>query len=258
MKRQTQIIATLGPSSFTEAVFSKMVPFIECVRLNFSWGTHEQMEQLIEMVKKVGKKEGKKILIIADLSGPREQMQVGHHFKDGTKGTLTEKDIKDLSFVIAQDVDYIALSYVGNADDVVALRKYMEKQSVHIPIIAKIERREAVDNINGIIDVSDRIMIARGDLGDVYPIEEIPFLERKILSLCKKKSRYVIVATEMLLSMVKADRPTRAEVTDVAYAVSGGASAVMLSEETAIGDNPIRAVEVLAKIASYAEEHQLL
>lgn len=258
MKRKTQIIATLGPASSTEVVFSKMIPFTDGIRLNFSWGTHEEMEKLIVMVRKVSEREGKRITIIQDLSGPREQTNAGHHFKNGVENVLTEKDIKDLDFGIKHDVDYVALSYVGNAGDITLLREYMEKKNVHISIIAKIERREAIDNIKEIIDVCDRIMIARGDLGEVFPIEEIPFLERRILSLCKKKSRFAIVATEMLLSMVKESRPTRAEVTDVAYAVSGGADAVMLSEETATGINPPKVVEVMAKIVSFAEEHRLL
>ena len=125
-------------------------------------------------------------------------------------------------------------------------------------MIAKIERKIAVENIESIIDESDAIMIARGDLGLAYPIEEIPFLERRILSSCMKKNKFVIVATEMLLSMVKSDRPTRAEVTDVAFAVTGGASAVMLSEETAQGEFPVETVNILDRIIRNAEVHKVL
>ncbi len=258
MKRETQIIATIGPASSTEEVFSKMVPFIDMVRLNFSWGTHEEMEKKIEMIRKVAEISNKNISIIQDLSGPRVQTENGHHFNDQANGAVTDKDIKDLVFGIEHKVDYVALSYIESANNVTELRSQMEKHGATIPIIAKIERPLAVEHIEEIIDVADAVMIARGDLGEAFPIEEIPFLERRILSSCKKKGRFVIVATEMLTSMMGHDRPTRAEVTDVAYAVSGGASAVMLSEETAIGVHPALVVEVLDKIVHYAEEHKLL
>lgn len=258
MKRETSIIATLGPASSTEEIFLKMLPYITSVRLNFSWGTYEEMEALINMVRKVSVESGKKINIIQDLSGPRIQTKNGHHFDEKAQGAITEKDLKDLDFGIKHKVDFVALSFVGGADDITRLRIHMETLGSIIPVIAKIERKEAVEHINEIVEISDAIMIARGDLGEAYPIEEVPFLEHKILSLCKKKNRFVIVATEMLLSMVESDRPTRAEVTDVAYAVTGGASAVMLSEETANGEHPALVVEVLDKIVKYAEEHRAL
>lgn len=258
MKRKTHIIATLGPKSNTEEVFSKMIPYVDIVRLNFSWGTHQEMESTINMVRKVSNDSGKKVSIIQDLSGPRIQEGENHHFDKEVKELITEKDIEDLSFGIEHKVDYVAFSFVRGANDIKELRLKMESLGASIPIIAKIERREAVENINEIIEVSDAIMIARGDLGEEFPIEEIPFIEHRILSLCNKKGRFVIVATEMLLSMVKNNRPTRAEVTDVAYAVTGGASAVMLSEETTEGDDPVNVVEVLDRIVCYAEEHSSL
>ena len=258
MKRKTHIIATIGPKSETEEVFSKMIPYVDSVRLNFSWGTHQEMENKINLIRKVSKESGKNISIIQDLSGPRVQVGENHHFDNSKKSVITEKDIDDLSFGIKHKVDYVALSFVGSANDIKELRLQMESLGALIPVIAKVERREAVDNIEEIIEVTDAIMIARGDLGEDFPIEEIPFIEHKILSLCNKKERFVIVATEMLLSMVKNNRPTRAEVTDVAYAVTGGANAVMLSEETAEGNDPVNVVEVLDRIVCYAEEQRSL
>lgn len=256
MQRITNIIATLGPASHTEETLSKMLPYIDMVRLNFSWGTHEDMEVLINMVKKVSAEAGKKVSIIQDLSGPRKQETEGHHFEDGAIEVITEKDLNDLAFGIKHEVDYVALSYVGSKDDIIKLRHHMESLGKVIPIIAKIERKEAVDSIEEIIDEAEAVMVARGDLGLALPIEEIPFIERRILSMCEKKNKFSIVATEMLLSMVTKERPTRAEVTDVAYAVTGGASAVMLSEETAQGEHPAKVVEIMDKIVRYAEEHK--
>ena len=256
--RETSIIATIGPASRKEAVFSKMLPYVDMVRFNFSWGKYEEVEESILMIRKVGKEFGKKVSIIQDLSGPRVQNGSEHHFNDGSQNVITEKDLKDLAFGIKHKVDYVALSYVGNANDIRKLRTHMDSLGSVIPIIAKIERREAVDNVEEIIEVADAIMIARGDLGEAYPIEEIPFLEHRILSLCNKKERFVIVATEMLLSMVKSNRPTRAEVTDVAYAITDGADAVMLSEETANGNHPALVVEVLDRIVRYAEKHKTM
>jgi pyruvate kinase len=256
MERQTNIIATLGPASHNEEVLRKMIPYIDMVRLNFSWGTHEDMEFLINLVRRVSKESSKKISIIQDLSGPRTQGEHGHYFKDGARGIIMEKDKHDLLFGVAQGVDYIAMSYVGSGRDVFELKELIKESGAQIPVIAKIERKEAINVIDEIIAASDAIMIARGDLGQAFPIEEVPFLERTILNLCAKENKFVIVATEMLLSMVTKDRPTRAEVTDVAYAVTGYASAVMLSEETAQGDHPDKVVEVLDRIVRYAEAHR--
>lgn len=255
MERKTNIIATLGPATHTEEVLLSMSPFIDIVRLNFSWGTYEDMSELIALVKKINTKTGKTIRIMQDLSGPRKQEVEGHHFNNGAQEVITEKDIKDLAFGVSEGVDYVALSYVGSAQDIVTLKGHMDNLGKQIPVIAKIERVEAVDAIDEIIAVADGIMIARGDLGQAFPIEEVPFLEKRILNACKKKDRFVIVATEMLLSMVTADRPTRAEVTDVAFAVTSGASAVMLSEETAKGSHPKAVVEVLDRIVRNAEAH---
>ncbi|MCX6756624.1 MAG: pyruvate kinase [Candidatus Nomurabacteria bacterium] len=258
MERKTNIIATIGPATNKKEMLLKMSPYIDMVRLNFSWGTHEEMGEIISLIRETSDSTGKKIFIIQDLSGPRTQEKEGHHFTDGASEILTEKDLNDLVFGVSKDVDYIALSYVGSAADIRDLRSHIKILGANTKVIAKIERKLAVENIESIIDESDAIMIARGDLGLAYPIEEIPFLERKILSSCKKKNKFVIVATEMLLSMVKKDRPTRAEVTDVAFAVTGGASAVMLSEETAKGDYPFETVEILDRIIRNAETHRVL
>jgi pyruvate kinase len=178
----------------------------------------------------------------------------GHKINEESKEVITEKDLYDLAFGLDHAVEYVAMSYVASAKDIHTLREHMVKRGAVTPIIAKIERKEALDNLEEICEASDGIMIARGDLGLALPIEEVPFIERKILKLCNQKGKFVIVATEMLLSMVESPTPTRAEVNDVATAVELGANAVMLSEETARGKYPIEAVTMMKKIVTFAEQ----
>lgn len=250
---RTQIIATIGPSSGDEATVSELLAFgMDVARINFSHGTHESNGSYIKAIRAAAEKGGKPIPIIQDLAGPRGKTDEGHAF-DSAKAEITEKDVADLVFGISQSVEYIAQSYVGSATDVEAMRGEIEKRGANTPIIAKIERAEAVANIDDIIKTADAIMIARGDLGLAVPIEELPFIERDIIARCKKAGKPVIVATEMLFSMVDRPTPTRAEVTDVAYAILCGADVIMLSDETAKGKYPREAVAVMEKIANRAE-----
>jgi len=252
--RKTKIVATMGPESRSEEVFAKMAPFIDIVRLNFSWGTYEEMTAMIATIRKVAKDIGKEIPILQDLSGPREKTADGHQLDAEAEAVITEKDLRDLDFGTSQNLEYVALSYVETAKDVLQLREEIKKRGATTKIIAKIERTEAVADIENIIASSDGIMIARGDLGDTHPIEEVPFVQKMILNKCNEANKFVIVATEVLLSMVSAKRPSRAEVTDVLYAVSNGASAVMLSDETARGKYPVEAVTILDRLISYDEK----
>lgn len=253
---KTKIIATLGPATHSRETISALVEAgADMVRLNFSWGTHEDMLALIEMVREVGKEKGADIAVIADLSGPRVSLGASHSMDEGGK-VITEKDKTDLSFALAHGVTHVALSFVSSADDIEYARTLMKENGRVVPVIAKIERAEALDNLEAICDASDGVMIARGDLGKAVPFEQLPFIEKKILSLCEGKGKFVIVATEMMLSMTEADRPTRAEVTDVAAAVSMGAQAVMLSEETSVGKHPVEAVAAMRKILSFAESEK--
>ncbi len=166
---------------------------------------------------------------------------------------LTDKDKNDLAFGIEQEVDYIALSFVRNIDDVLHVKRFMEKHNCSIPIIAKIEKHEAVANIDEIIAVVDGVMVARGDLGVEIPLENVPLVQKMLIEKANRAGKPVITATQMLRSMVDNPRPTRAEVTDVANAVFDGTDAVMLSEETAVGDYPVEAVAMMVKIARDAE-----
>jgi len=167
--------------------------------------------------------------------------------------SLTEKDVQDLKFGIENGVDMVALSFVRRKKDVLDLLSKMEEFGKTLPVIAKIERVEAIKSIDEIIDISDGIMIARGDLGVELPTEDVPILQKMLIKKANKLGKPVITATQMLESMVSNPRPTRAEATDVANAVLDGTDAVMLSSETSIGEFPIESVKMMDKIIRTAE-----
>lgn len=167
---------------------------------------------------------------------------------------FTEKDHQDLLFGIKHGIDLIALSYVRGAEDIEKVRTLLKKESADLPIIAKIERKEALDHMDEILRTSDGIMVARGDLGMETPLEKIPNVQKKLIRKANALGKPVITATQMLRSMVDHTQPTRAEVTDVVNAIYDGTDAVMLSEETASGQFPVEAAQMMAKISQAAED----
>lgn len=170
---------------------------------------------------------------------------------------LTEKDAADIRFGLNQGVDFIAASFVRKASDVLEIRQVIESEgeaSNQVQIIAKIENQEGLDNLDAILEVADGIMVARGDLGVEVPAEDVPVIQKEIIAKCNQKGKVVITATQMLDSMQRNPRPTRAEVADVANAILDGTDAVMLSGETAIGKYPVEAVRTMARIAKRTEE----
>lgn len=168
--------------------------------------------------------------------------------------SLTEKDKANIAFAIDYDVDFIAHSFVRSKEDVLDVRQLLDEKNSDIRIIAKIENQEGVDNIDEILEVADGVMVARGDLGIEVPEQFIPGIQRRLIEKCVLAHKPVIVATQMLQSMIHAPRPTRTEVTDIANAVYSRTDALMLSGETAYGDYPVKAVEVMANIAAQAEK----
>jgi pyruvate kinase len=166
---------------------------------------------------------------------------------------LTEKDQEDLAFCIDQQLDYVALSFVRQASDVVALRGILAQRKAGLQIIAKIEKPEAVDNFDAILAIADGIMVARGDLGVEISPEKVPLIQKRIIRKCNEAGKPVITATQMLESMVNNPRPTRAETSDVANAILDGTDAVMLSAETASGKHPAKAVSVMVQVARDVE-----
>jgi pyruvate kinase len=169
--------------------------------------------------------------------------------------SITEKDFKDLEFVLKHRVDYIALSFVRSANDVTELKKWLSDKDRNIPVIAKIEKKEAVDNLNEIILAADGIMVARGDLGVELQPQDVPVLQKSIIRQCNALGKLVITATQMLESMINSPIPTRAEASDVANAVWDGTDVVMLSAETSIGKFPFRSVQIMNDIIKNAELH---
>lgn len=167
---------------------------------------------------------------------------------------LTEKDIKDIHFGIEHDVDFIAASFVRRASDVLAIRRILESKNADIHIISKIENEEGVNNLDEIIKVSDGIMVARGDMGVVIPAQEVPLIQKEMISKCNRLGKPIVTATQMLDSMIRNPRPTRAEASDVANAIFDGTDAVMLSGETAAGKYPLEAVMMMSRIAQRTEE----
>jgi pyruvate kinase len=170
---------------------------------------------------------------------------------------MSEKDIEDLKWGLEVGADFIALSFVRSAKDILDVHRIMDQVGKRIPVIAKIEKPQAVDNLEEIVDVFDGIMVARGDLGVELPIEDVPMVQKRCITLARESAKPVIVATQMLDSMISNSRPTRAEATDCANAVLDGADALMLSGETSVGEFPIEAVQTMARIIEKTETDAL-
>jgi pyruvate kinase len=168
---------------------------------------------------------------------------------------MSDKDSEDLRWALRQGVDMIALSFVRNGSDIEAVHKIMDEEGRRVPVIAKIEKPQAVENLDAIVDAFDALMVARGDLGVELPLEEVPLVQKQIVSAARRWAKPVIVATQMLESMISSPRPTRAEASDVANAILDGADAVMLSGETSVGDFPVVTVETMARIVDNVEQN---
>lgn len=333
---KTKILATIGPASNKyEVIKSLAAAGANVFRLNFSHGTHEVHQEVIQIIRRINEEMGLNLGILQDLQGPKirvgEVENNGVEIKPGDpititndpvvgsstlvstvyqnlpndvvpddriliddgnlelvvndtdgknvnctvihggilksrKGinlpntkvsapSLTEKDLKDLEFGLAQEVDWIALSFVRSAEDIIDLRQRIEKSGKACKIVAKIEKPEALENIDDIIEATDAIMVARGDLGVEVPMEIVPLWQKRMVEKCKLACKPVIIATQMMESMIVNPRPTRAETNDVANAVLDGADAVMLSAETASGNYPVNAVKAMSSIISYLEQN---
>ncbi|EAZ79965.1 pyruvate kinase [Algoriphagus machipongonensis] len=331
---KTKILATIGPASNNyETISSLAAAGANVFRLNFSHGSHDIHQEVIEIIRKINKEQNLNLGILQDLQGPKirvgEVENNGVEIKPGEKITitndpvvgtstlvstvyqnlpqdvvsgdriliddgnlevvvndtdgknvnctvihggilksrkginlpntkvsapsLTEKDIEDLAFGLSKEVDWIALSFVRSAEDIEDLRERIEAKGKHCKIVAKIEKPEALENIDGIIEATDAIMVARGDLGVEVPMEIVPLWQKRIVEKCKLACKPVIIATQMMESMIVNPRPTRAETNDVANAVLDGADAVMLSAETASGKYPVNAVKAMSSIIGYLE-----
>jgi pyruvate kinase len=335
-QKNTKIVATVGPASSSYAMLLELVKAgVNIFRLNFSHGSHDQHQEVINHITYINEKYGLHIGILADLQGPKlrvgeiennaleleegdevvfvnepcvgskeriymsykqfaQDVEVGERvlIDDGklifqvletnkidkvrlkvlfggvlssNKGvnlpntkislpSITKKDERDLDFILTQPVNWIALSFVRTPKEIKDLQARIEARNHPAKVIAKIEKPEAVEKIDKIIKASNGIMVARGDLGIEVPMEQLPLIQKRIVEKCIQRARPVIVATQMMDSMITSPTPTRAEITDVANAVLDGADAVMLSGETSMGRHPVKVVEAMTKIIEEAEK----
>lgn len=192
-----------------------------------------------------------KIIIGGELSNNKGVNIIG---KNLSIPSLTDKDKEDIDFAIKERVDFIALSFVKTKDDIIELKDILKRKNYQIPVVAKIEKKEAIRNLKQIIDISDGIMVARGDLGVEMPLEEVSILQKKIIKECLLKGKFSILATQILDSMVEKSSPTRAEVSDITNAIFDGADSLMLSSETAMGKYPEIVIETMRKISERVEK----
>ena len=338
MQRKTKIVCTLGPAVNDRATLRElMLRGLNCARLNFSHGSHEEHLERVNLVKELREELGLQVALMLDTKGPeirtktsaegKLELEKGKHFtlyctekegsidgvsitysnlcheinegarvliddgliellvleiadeeircvivNGGTLGnnksinlpgvnvnlpSMTERDEADIIFGAKQDFDFIAASFVRKASDVEAIRRILAKHGGEdVRIISKIENQEGVNNAVEIIEASDGIMVARGDLGVEIPAEEVPMVQKMLINECIRLGKPVITATQMLDSMIRNPRPTRAEVSDVANAVFDGTSCVMLSGETANGKYPLEALSTMAKIVERADREK--
>ena len=333
---KTKILCTLGPATDSAEMIRKLVlAGVDGVRLNFSHGSYDFFEKLLNNIHETCTEEKTPLAVLADLQGPKIrigelsrpeiEIETGNEIEittENVKGTerlistsysslvndaavgdsvliddglirlritrkndksvickienggtlrpkkgmnlpgmrlstpsITEKDFKDLEFILRHRVDYIALSFVRRAEDISILKAWLKERNSDIPVIAKIEKREAVDSFDDILEAADGIMVARGDLGVEIPASEVPVIQKEIISKCNSVGKLVITATQMLDSMIHNPVPTRAEASDVANAVWDGTDVVMLSGETSIGKYPVRTVNFMNDILRNAEKH---
>lgn len=334
-ERRTKIVGTIGPASQSPEMLHELIlSGLNVARLNFSHGTHDDHEKVIQNIRSISKQEKAPLTILQDLQGPKirigklnggsiqleegqsiivttekilgddkkiptdfknlpqdvgpgdqillddgnlefrvekvegEQVHcsvvVGGELKDHkgmnipeanlTVDPLTEKDLRDLEFGLERGVDYVALSFVREPNDIIRLREIISKKGKQTRVIAKIEKKEALENLNEIVALSDGVMVARGDLAVEIGQSLLPAAQKRIIKVCNKLGKPVITATQMLDSMVSNPRPTRAEVTDIANAVLDGTDAVMLSAETASGKYPVRCVTTMDEVIREVEK----
>jgi pyruvate kinase len=331
---KTKIVATVGPASNSKGMLEALIKEgVDVFRLNFSHGTHEDHQKVIDLVREINAEMGTNVALLQDLQGPKIRVNdvkegvvlvagqeliittkqlVGNNeivstsyenlpndvkvgqmilIDDGkielsvkevrdtdvvckvvyggplkprkginlpqskvTAPSLTDKDLTDLEFGLKNHVDWVALSFVRKATDIEIIKDIIRRHKATTRVIAKIEKPEALENIDAIIEATDGLMVARGDLGVEIWMEEVPMVQKMLVDKCNKAAKPVIVATQMMESMIENPRPTRAETNDVANAVMDGADALMLSAETAAGKYPIEVIRSMVRTIGSVEK----
>src|SRR2546425_926249 len=245
--RRTKIVCTIGPASSTVEQLDRLAAAgMDVARLNFSHGTHAEHAEVIQRIREAEARWNRPVAILQDLQGPK--IRLGTFGKGGGGRVALES---------GRPFAPCRTPSVRSADDIREVRRFLEAQGADIPLVAKLERHEVLDNLPAVVGAVDAVMVARGDLGVDVPLEDVPHIQKEIIRQAHVAKVPVIVATQMLESMVTHTRPTRAEVADVTAAIFDGADAIMLSAETATGRYPAEAVEVMARIAERAEQATL-
>ena len=243
MKRHTKIVCTLGPaSSPSEIIEGILKGGMDVARFNIAHGTYDEHSRRISQVRLLSNKLNLPTGILLDLPGLKRR-----------SGNIKAVFSRDLEFVLSQNADFIALSFVSSVRQVQEVKQLLREMNADIPIIVKIEEAGALEESGAIIDVAEGIMVARGDLALKISIEKVPLAQKQLIKEANRRGKPVITATQMLESMVHSATPTRAEAADVANAILDGSDALMLSEETATGDYPVEATKMMARIAFEAE-----
>jgi len=243
LNRHVKIVCTLGPASSSPEVIRKLlVAGMNIARLNLNYGTLEEHGQVINTVRSLSRELKLTTGILLDLPGSKK-----------LTGDIKTVFGPHLEFAVSHEADFIALSFISSAQQVTEVRGLLTEMKSDIPIIVKIEKAKSLEASKAILDVCEGIMVARGDLASDISIERVPMAQKHLIKAANQAGKPVITATQMLESMVHSNTPTRAEATDVANAVLDGSDALMLSEETAMGDYPVEAVETMVKIILAAE-----
>jgi len=242
----TKIVVTVGPAvEKTKDLVSLIEMGASVFRFNLKHNTHQWHSHCIRKTKEASKIVGRPVSILLDFPGSKRKISLS---------ALLAKNLKDLSLAAKHEADFLALSSVRSKREIELLRSQARKFSLSAKILAKIETSKSLDNFKGILDSSDGLMIARGDLGVEIPFEQVPYYQKKIIKRCIEKGKSVITATQMLESMISNSSPTRAEVSDVANAILDYTDAVMLSGETATGRYPSKVVSVMERICRFWEK----
>ena len=242
-RRHVKIVCTLGPSSNSPQIIEGMLKGgMNVARLNLAYGTFEEHDQIISIVRQLSQELKISVGILLDLPGLKRH-----------QGAIKDIFHEHLEFAHSQNVDFIALSFISSPQQVKEVKVSLKNMNTYIPIIVKIERTQALELSDELLETSEGIMVARGDLALDISIEKVPLAQKSLIKEANRRGKSVITATQMLESMVRSTTPTRAEATDIANAILDGSDAIMLSEETAVGNYPVEATETMARIAREAE-----
>lgn len=253
---RAQIVGTIGRS--TQSINSLRILIesgMDAVRLDLKEGSLEEHRQAIACIRMAAAEHQRYIPIVGDLPGPSAELRKESKYDTHALSIFTDLDREFTHFCIEQGIDYIGLPYVGSATDIEDVHRFLWEQNNQIRVLARVERVEALRNIEDILKVADGLVIDRKELSQKIPLEQVPYVQQNLIRKANWHHTPVITATDMLHSMIEKPLPTRAEVSDIAYAIMNGTDGILLDEETAKGNYPIEAVQMMERIIIEAERH---